>query len=185
MPAGPGSLVFSVSAGPALLAAFPSALVSGPSLPFHPLTCGLVFESVSESRSPPFPLGQGAGEEWCHRGLQSVSNGDVAVFSVGLEGASPALTFSHSPPPPRRPSHVLPPPSGPSAWPGSPCWLTITSCSPTVVAWWGWQLDGVVFRDLLSPLCLCETSALPRCQPAAAHFQGGSSHTTSVYPLLV
>lgn len=91
MPAGPGSLVFSVSAGPALLAAFPSALVSGPSLPFHPLTCGLVFESVSESRSPPFPLGQGAGEEWCHRGLQSVSNGDVAVFSVGLEGATARL----------------------------------------------------------------------------------------------
>lgn len=74
MPAGPGGLVFSVSAGPALLAAFPSTLVSGPFLPFHPLIHGLVLRVHFRTPEPtllrhPFPLGQGSGEEWCHKGL--------------------------------------------------------------------------------------------------------------------
>lgn len=74
MPTGAGGLVFSVSARPAFLAAFPSPLVSGLFLPFHPLTHGLVLQVSFRIPEPtllrhPFPLGQGAGEEWCHKGL--------------------------------------------------------------------------------------------------------------------
>lgn len=41
-----------------------------------------------------------------------------------------------------------------------------------------------MFWDLLSLVCLCETSALPRPPPAVAHFQGGNSHPATVCSLL-
>ena len=88
---------------------------------------------------------------------------------------------SHSRPLPQRLSHVLPPPSGPSAWPGSPCWPTITSCSPTMAAWWGWQLDGRVSRDY-SPRSVC---VRPQLFPAPSLLQHISKVGVLTQPVFI